>query len=218
MAREAPFGKGRKYGARIPKALDLVAGGWQVTWQAFAKSGSGFTPFWLCDNCDPVVPGNLASGSIDATGGFSGTAFRPVVNGNPLVRSGDRLWDPAAFGLMPLGADLFSNPKVAIRNLLTGPSTVGLNMGVKKGFRLGERVRAELGADIQNILNHPLLSPDSYDIANLGSFSLQVNPSTLKPEIASVTPNPDFGRLLSSFSQDGVESRRTIRIRLRVTF
>jgi hypothetical protein len=215
---ETPFGRGHKYGASIPKALDYVAGGWQISWQAFAKSGSGFTPFWSCDNCDPVLPGNLASGSIDATGGFYGTTFRPVVNGNPNVRSGDRIWDSSAFGLMPLGSDIFSNPNVAIRNLLSGPSTYGLNLGVKKVFRIGERARAELGADVQNILNHPLLSPDSYDIANLGSFSLQVNPTTLKPEIASVTPNPDFGRLLSSFSQDGVESRRTIRLRLRITF
>jgi hypothetical protein len=119
---------------------------------------------------------------------------------------------------MPLGADIFSNPNVAVRNLLTGPSTSGLNLGLKKVFRLGDRARAELGADVQNLLNHPLLSPDSYDIGNLGDFSLQVNPTTLKPEIASITRNPDFGRLLSSFSQDGVESRRTIRLRLRITF
>lgn len=215
---ETPLGRGHKFGSNMPKALDYIVGGWQISWQGFAKSGSGFTPFWLCDNCDPVVPGNVASGSIDATGGFSGTAFRPVVNGNYNVRNGDRLWDPAAFGLMPLGADLFSNPKVAVRNLLNGPSTFGLNMGIKKNFKFGERVKAELGADIQNILNHPLLSPDSYDIANLGSFSMQVNPSTLKPEIASVTPNPDFGRLISSFAQDGVESRRTFRLRLRLVF
>ena len=189
-----------------------------MSWQGFAKSGSGFTPFWVCDNCDPVVPGNLASGSIDATGGFYGTTFRPIVSGNTNVRSGDRIWDPNAFGLMPLGADIFSNPNVAVRNLLTGPSTSGLNLGLKKVFRLGDRARAELGADVQNLLNHPLLSPDSYDIGNLGDFSLQVNPTTLKPEIASITRNPDFGRLLSSFSQDGVESRRTIRLRLRITF
>ena len=119
---------------------------------------------------------------------------------------------------MPLGADIFSNPKVAIRNLLHGPSTYGLNLGVKKIFRYNDRIRAEFGADIQNLLNHPLLSPNDMSIANLGDFSMQVNPTTLKPEIASVTPNPDFGRLISSFTQDGVESRRTIRLRLRILF
>ncbi|WP_321473835.1 TonB-dependent receptor [uncultured Paludibaculum sp.] len=215
---ETPFGRGRTYGSQIPRALDWIAGGWQLSWQAFAKSGTGFTPYWLCDNCDPVVPGNLASGSIDATGGFSGTAFRPLVTGNPEVRSGDRLWDPGAFGLMPLGADIFSNPKVAIRNLLTGPSTYGVNFGIRKIFRFSDRARAEFGADIQNLLNHPLLSPGNMEISSLGNFSMQVNPATLKPEIASVTPNPDFGRLISSYTQDGVDSRRTVRLRLRVSF
>jgi hypothetical protein len=30
--------------------------------------------------------------------------------------------------------------------------------------------------------------------------------------------NPDFGRLISSFSQEGIDSRRTVRLRLRITF
>jgi hypothetical protein len=38
---------------------------------------------------------------------------------------------------------------------------------------------------------------------------------TLVPD---VTPNDQFGRLLQTFSQEGVDSRRTIRLRLRITF
>jgi hypothetical protein len=164
------------------------------------------------------VPGNIASGSVDATGGFYGTSFRPLVTGNANVVSGDRIWNPSAFGLPPLGADLFDNPQVAKRNMLFGPGTYGLNMGLRKVFKFGERTRAEVGADINNILNHPLKSPDNYDIGLLGNFSMQVNPTTLKPEIASATPNPDFGRLITSYTQEGVDARRTIRLRLRVTF
>jgi hypothetical protein len=91
-------------------------------------------------------------------------------------------------------------------------------MGLRKVFRFRERIRTELGVDINNILNHPLKSPDNYDIGLLGNFSMQVNPVTLKPEYASVTPNPDFGRLITSFTQEGVDARRTIRLRLRITF
>ena len=161
---------------------NIVVGGWQLSWQAFIKSGTQFTPIWLCDNCEPVVPGNIASGSVDATGGFYGTSFRPLVTGNANVVSGDRIWNPSAFGLPPLGADLFDNPQVAKRNMLFGPGTYGLNMGLRKVFKFGERTRAEVGADINNILNHPLKSPDNYDIGLLGNFSMQVNPTTLKPE------------------------------------
>jgi hypothetical protein len=35
---------------------------------------------------------------------------------------------------------------------------------------------------------------------------------------ADVTPNPDFGRLISSFTQEGIDNRRTVRLRLRITF
>lgn len=215
---ESPVGRGKRFGGDMHKGLDAVVGGWQLSWQLFAKSGTPFTPFWICDNCDPIMPGNVGSGSLDATGGFYGTTMRPIVSGDPNVKSGDRMWDPSAFSLMPLGSDLFTNPNIAVRNLLTGPSTYGLNLGLKKIFSISEQVRLELGADANNILNHPLKSPDSYDIGALGNFTLMVNPTTLKPEIQSVERNPDFGRLLSSYDQDGVDSRRTFRIRLRLTF
>jgi hypothetical protein len=215
---EVPVGKGRKYGSSMPKAADYIIGGWQISGQGFAKSGTGFNPMWVCDNCDPIAPGNVGSGAIDATGGFYGTSFRPVVIGDPKKVNGDRIWDPAAFDMMPMGADLFSNPKVAVRNFLWGPGTYGINMGIKKAFRIGEKIRVELGADFQNFLNHPLKSPDSYDIGLLGNFGLQVNSKTLAPEIAYTTPNPDFGRLITSYAQEGVDSRRTTRLRLRITF
>lgn len=215
---DTPLGRGRKFGGNMSRVVDYIVGGWQLSWQAFIKSGTGFTPFWLCDNCEPVVPGNIASGSVDATGGFYGTSFRPLVTGNPNVVSGDRIWDPAAFGLPPLGADLFDNPNVVKRNFLVGPRTYGLNAGIRKTYRFGERVRGELGADFNNVLNHPLKSPDNYDIGVLGNFTMKVNPTTLKPEYQEVIPNPDFGRLITSYTQEGVDSRRTIRLRLRITF
>lgn len=215
---QVPVGRGRKYGTGMKRVTDAVAGGWEMSWQMFAKSGTGFTPFWLCDNCGPIYPGNVASGSIDATGGFYGTTFRPVVTGSGNVKQGDRIFNPDAFAPPPLGADLFDNPKVAKRNLLTGPQTWGLNFGLHKTFRAGERLRAQLGADFNNILNHPLKSPDNYDIGLLGSFTLQVDPRTLKPVLGEVIRNPDFGRLITSYTQEGVDSRRMVRLRLRITF
>ena len=215
---DSPLGRGRKYGSHMSRVADYAIGGWQLSWEGFAKSGTQFTPLWLCDNCGIVGPGNIGSDFIDATGGFYGISYRPVVTGTTNVVQGDRIWDPAAFGLPPLGADLFDNPAVAKRNMLFGPGTFGLNMGVRKIFRFGERVRTEFGADFNNILNHPLKSPDNYDIGVLGNFSVKVNPTTLRPEIESVTRNPDFGRLITSYTQEGVDSRRAIRLRIRLTF
>ena len=78
------------------------------------------------------------------------------------------------------------------------------------------------GVDIDNLFNHPLFSPDQEGgdaMAALGSFRIHVDPLTraILP-ITDVTPNPDFGRLLSSYPQENVDSRRTIRLKLRITF
>ncbi|MDQ3009505.1 MAG: hypothetical protein M3X11_02200, partial [Acidobacteriota bacterium] len=167
----------------------------------------------------PVFPGNVGSGSIDAIGGFGGTSFRPVVTGDPNVRSGDRFFNPAAFGPPPLGADFFDNPNVAKRNLLKGPGAWGANLGLDKSFRFGERFRLRLGAQFNNVFNHPLRPPSGdQTVARLGTINLAVNSTTRQPQIASIDPNPDFGRFFDSFNQEGIDNRRAIRITLRLTF
>jgi hypothetical protein len=218
-----PFGRGKAFGSDMPRALDMTLGGWQLTWNGFIKSGVGATPYWGCDNCSPVFPGNIASSFIDATGAFLGTSFRPtlVSGANPAVRNGDQFFNPEAFAPPTTGADFFDNPNVVRRNALTAPGTWGANLGVRKFFNFSERTRLEVGADLNNAFNHPLRSPTDLFTAgffNLGSFTMKVNPTTLKPEIDTVTRNPDFGRIRTSFTQEGIDQRRLIRIRLRLTF
>ncbi|MGH9754459.1 MAG: TonB-dependent receptor domain-containing protein, partial [Blastocatellia bacterium] len=220
---ESPFGRGRKFGSSAPLPVELIAGGWQLSWNMFAKSGYGFTPFWTCGNCSIATLGNIFSDSIDAAGGFaSGNSFRPIVTGDPQQRSGDRFFNPDAFGLPPTGADLFDNPNVAKRNLLKGPGAWGANLGVNKNFNFSERVKLRFGAEFNNIFNHPLRPPAGSDnsVANLGSFNILVNQATKKVEIdtVNVDPNENFGRFFDSFSQESVDSRRSIRITLRLTF
>ena len=227
---ELPVGQGKRFGSGMSKWADAIIGGWQTTFNMFAKTGTGFTPHWICDDCNPVEPGNIAVSSVDAVGDFNAEpSFRPVVTGNYKQHVGDQIFDPNAFGPPPIGSDLFDNPSVAKRNLLIGPGTWGVNLGVHKSFRIGERVTATLGADFDNVFNHPLLSPDQSDsggaggapFALLGDFNVQVDQATgklLPIAEADISRNPDFGRLFQSFSQEGVDSRRSVRLRLRITF
>ena len=223
---DLPFGRGRKFGASSSRWLDAIFGGWETTFNMFAKSGAGFTPYWVCDDCGPISPGNVGVGSVDAVGDFNNTSFRPTINGNVNHRSGDQIWDPNAFGLPLLGGDMFTNPAVARRNALTGPGAWGVNLGVHKDFHIGERVKATLGADFDNLFNHFLFAPDSDygggggPFAQLGDFLLGVDPATLAVTIPSdgITTNPDFGRLVQTFPQEGVAAQRQIRLRLRITF
>lgn len=220
-----PVGRGLRFGSTMSKLADTVVGGWQVSSNMFAQTGTGFTPFWVCDDCGPVSLGNIGVSSQDAVGDFNGPSYRPVVvSKNYQQKNGDQIFNPDAFGLPPVGADLFSNSSVAKRNMLQGPGTWGLNLGVHKSFRFGESIRAELGADFNNVLNHPLFSPNADygggggPFAMLGDFNIGVNPKTLQPYITDVNPNPLFGRLEQTFTQQGVDSRRTVRLRLRITF
>ena len=222
---DLPVGRGRHFGSSWSRLPDTLLGGWQTSFNMFAKTGTSFTPFWLCDNCGPELPGNVAATSIDAYGDFnSEPSFRPLVVGDPNRKSGNQIWDPNAFALMPLGVDIFDNPKIAKRNMLKGPGTWGVNLGVHKDFHLGERVVAQFGADVDNIFNHPLWSPDNDygggggPFAFLGDFNIGVDPATFKPFVHDVTPNEDFGKKLQTFTQEGVDNRRTIRLRLRITF
>ena len=217
-AYDIPFGKGRQFGKSINKWADAVAGGFQVSWNMFAKSGTGFTPFWNCNNCDPVFPGNIASGFVDAVGDFSGPSFRPRVIGDPYAGvSGDQFFNPAAFTVPTTGADVFDNPQVAKRNSLIGPGTWGVNLGLRKFFRFSETTKLEVGVDFNNVFNHPLLSPLDTQFANLGDFDIGLT-SSGQPVITQVNPNDNFGRNNISFSQEGIDNRRSIRAKLRLTF
>ena len=70
-------------------------------------------------------------------------------------------------------------------------------------------VRAALGADFDNVFNHPLKSPSDGYFAWLGSFSIDLDPRTgrLLP-IRRLTPNPDFARLFDSIDQESIANRR----------
>jgi hypothetical protein len=229
---DLPIGRKHRIGSSFSKLADTLIGGWQTTFNMFAKSGQGFTPFWICDDCDPVEPGNIAVSSIDAVGDFNAEpSFRPTVLSNSINTgkkgSNSIIWNSSAFGLPSVGADLLSNPAVAKRNMLVGPGAWGVNLGIHKAFPFGERVVATLGADFDNIFNHPLLAPDANfgggggTFAELGDFNIKVDPNTgavLPIAALDVNTNSAFGQLTNSFPQEGVLSQRTIRLRLRITF
>jgi hypothetical protein len=192
----------------------------------YAKSGTGFTPFWDCGNCDPVFPGNIASDSLDAVGGFGNyLSYRPLLAQGSNVYGGSdgAFFNVGAFAPPPVGADLLDNPAIVRRNSLTGPGTWGVNLGVHKNFRIAEGLRLEVGADFNNVFNHPLRSPtnpdDAFNFTHIGTFFVEVDPATgnLLP-ITQVDLNPDFGKLNRSYTDEGIDNRRTVRLRFRFTF
>jgi hypothetical protein len=243
---DLPVGRGKHFLNTSSRLTDAIVGGWQGTTNMFFKTGTGFTPFYVCDDCDPVIPGNVASGTLDAVGDFNATSVRAVIKGNPKSNVPPGFfWNRDAFTMPDItGSDLYTQPRVAGRNSLYGPSMYGVNLGVHKEFHLGDRIGIQIGADINNVFNHPMLSPDQGDgggcegcFANVGSFSLTVDQSKpgtpgnqpkLNPVEVPAPPNhddtdtftfnQDFGRLYRSYEQEGITSNREIRLRGRITF
>lgn len=236
---DLPVGRGKQFLSSSSRWADAIIGGWQASTNLFFKTGTGFTPFYVCDDCDPVLPGNVASGTLDAVGDFNATSVRALITGN--TKSGAPsgfMWNPSAFSLPSMGGNLYTQSGVAVRNAIYGPSTYGVNLGVHKSFNITERIAVQLGADVNNLFNHPMLSPDQSDgggcegcFANVGSFSLSVDQSTQgtpghQPKIlpidttdsAQYFPNTDFGHLFRSYEQEGISSNREIRLRGRITF
>ncbi|MGC2237584.1 MAG: TonB-dependent receptor [Pyrinomonadaceae bacterium] len=74
---EIPFGRGRSYGSDIPKALDLLVGGWQINSIVRAQSGN---PFDVRVN-DRLV--NVTGDPYTGSGGayLNRSAFTPVATG-----------------------------------------------------------------------------------------------------------------------------------------
>jgi hypothetical protein len=235
---DLPVGHGHHYLNHSSKLADAIVGGWQASTNLFVKSGTPYTPFWYCDDCDPVTPGNVASGAIDAVGDFNSPSFRPVVTGNYKNGPSGYQWNASGFGLPSIGSNLYTQAGVVKRNALMGPRTFGMNLGLHKSFHLYERASLQVGADFDNVFNHPIKAPDENDgggggtFAMLGDFYLGVDQNTppapgQQPALLPIDPNPDdgfvnynsdFGRLYRSYSQEGVDSRRSIRLRARITF
>jgi hypothetical protein len=217
---DLPFGHGRHFGGNSSGLVNGILGGWQVSTATFAKSGTGFTPWYDCGDCDPVWPGNIGSGFPDATAGFNDGTFRPRLIGNPTSGvSGDIMFNANAFAPPDVGAEVFNSG--VRRQILTGPGSWSMNLGIRKNFKLNERFTLNVGALFDNLFNHPLLSPVDLtdDFSRVGTINLEVDQTTGKLlPITSVDPNPSFGRLNRSFSQEGFDSRRSIRLTLRLTF
>ncbi len=171
---ELPFGLGKpmlnKHGI-----ASAIAGNWQLTTTALARTG---------------FPVNvLLPSSYVAPDGNSGTQRPDLVPGVSLTPPGGRSvreWiNPAAFAL-PAGE--FGD---APRNLLRGPGTWQIDLGVAKTFAIAERMQLEFRSEFYNIFNHPQLGQpqSSFNPSNTTGFGSIINTVNLNTAIVSpITP------------------------------
>ena len=143
---ELPFGKGRRHLSNAGRALDLVAGGWQVntvfTWQ----SGLPFTPSYRDCNadrdtgwCRPDLVGDYNKDNPDRNGWFPITSAPLTANGQT-----DGAWRRPTKGTFGSVG----------RNRLVGPSFSQWDLSFFKSFAISERFRVQFRAESFNFANH----------------------------------------------------------------
>ncbi len=130
---ELPIGRGRRFNIQS-RALDAVAGGWEVS--AIATVQAGF----------PLNPGN----SVDTC--VCGSAVYPNASGDPNLPKGDRSegrW---------FDTSVFSQPAqwtigTAGRGLIWGPGQRNLDFTLSKNFNVTERFRFQLRGEAYSLTN-----------------------------------------------------------------
>lgn len=162
---QLPFGRGRGFGKSIPRALDLIAGGWQLNTIVSLYTGLYFTANSAVNTlngsgtqrADRIGNGNLPSDRRTIQRWFDITAFRT----------------PAQY--------VFGN---AGRDILVGPGTRQVDLALAKSFALDEKVRRslEFRAEAFNVSNTPQFNNPAASIgaATAGIISAAGSPQTFQ--------------------------------------
>ena len=122
-------------GFKSRRALNLLAGGWQLGVNANLQSGQ---PFTVLD-------------SANTTNGFPAGTLRPNLIGNPRLdtaRTLQRYFDTAAFAHPP-DFQFGDSP----RSVLRGPANHNVDFAAAKQFPVTERVKAEFRSQFFNVFN-----------------------------------------------------------------
>ena len=138
---EIPIGRGRWIGSDMPKALDMIVGGWQVSGTLLWASGRPFT----------VYSGLTTFSNVNQS--FANCNGCPRDLGSLVERNGTNYWFSEAAQAM------FSQPAPGElgntgRNYFIGPRTFQTDISVLKKFKISERVSFDLRADARNLTNN----------------------------------------------------------------
>ncbi len=139
---DLPFGRGRRFGARLPLGLDYVAGGWQTNIIAQLNTG---TPFDVID-------------SHNAPTDFADVVGSPVVTHSAV----HAYFNTAAFAAPANVGGVYTNPGTASRGILHGPGNKVVNFALEKNIPITHLFTTELRGEAFNVFNTPqFTNPDS---------------------------------------------------------
>jgi len=155
LVYELPFGRNRRFGKDIPRALDAVLGGYRLTLINRLTSGRPF---------------NLTYSPSSEFQVGAPITYRPNLIGDPVTPSGERTIDnylnPAAVVIPTDRSQPFGD---APRNVARGPGLWQLDLGLHKQFQLfNENTRIEFRAEAFNLFNRTNFGAPNGNISSAG--------------------------------------------------
>ncbi len=188
---DLPFGRGKAFGATMPRAADMVVGGWRLTSILTVQTGPYETPYFPSGEGDPSGTG---SGLNQTAAGWdpghraqhadqlSGVSVKPTsrtrlnwINASAFGCPGYTGWTPgtscttgSGSGPAPLPIGRFGNSEVGS---VEGPGLFNLSSGLSKSVSLTERFKIKVEGTFTNILNHTNLGDPNTNLST-SSFGL----------------------------------------------
>jgi hypothetical protein len=190
---DLPFGRGKQFGGTMPRAADLVVGGWRLSSILTVQTGPYETPYFPNGEGDPSGTGSglnssaagwdpghrnqhpdQVSGNVNPAGKnrfnwINGAAF--ACPGDPSWTLGTGCTTGSGSGPVPLPIGRFGNSQVGS---VEGPGLVNLSAGLSKTFAIVERFKVKAEGTFTNVLNHTNLGDPQTNLGS-GSFGLITN-------------------------------------------
>jgi hypothetical protein len=154
---ELPFGQGKKFGASLPRAADLVLGGWQVSGITLLRSGEAYTASLSFDQTNTGAGGRPDRIHNPYDFAFDTATQASLLCSNPGHQTLDCFYNQAAFVVPALAPDqtfahMYGNGG---RTNLRGPDQRNFGFALMKNFRLTERHKLQFRAEFFNLFNTP---------------------------------------------------------------
>ncbi|WP_446744218.1 carboxypeptidase regulatory-like domain-containing protein [Silvibacterium acidisoli] len=195
---DLPFGRGRQFGANMPRVLDDAIGGWRLSGIFLWQTGAFLTPYFPGGQGDPSGTGSgLSSSAAGWTppGRSQHPDIVPGVSWKPAHQSREHWINPAAFacpgdpswqfgtpcttgsgsGPVPNPIGRFGNSGVGT---ITGPGLVNLSAGLSKSFEITTRLHLRAEGTFTNVLNHNNLGQPNLDLSNASAFGTITSATT----------------------------------------
>jgi Carboxypeptidase regulatory-like domain/TonB dependent receptor len=185
---DLPFGKGKQFAANVPKAVDYLIGGYQLSgvlnWSGGLPFGLGYSNFnpWL--GAPSAKPANWPDQDCNHNTGGSAAPCRPNANGRMKTSLGP--FDPIKhtrtyWTTQPTTGGVFSFPGLDVignagNNNYFGPSFFNTDLSLTKSFAIWEQVATIFRFDAFNAFNH--INAGQPNTNNIFATSPQISSST----------------------------------------